>query len=65
MDGWALVIALVGVGLGLPLLGGWLYLTRKVDLTSGGPHERRLDVPTLVEDTGRDHEGSETEPGAN
>lgn len=65
LDWWALVIAIVGVGLGLPLLGGWMYLTRKTDLTSGRPHERSLDVPTLVEGTSQDHEGNENMPGAN
>lgn len=64
LDWWAVAIVGLGVGLGLPILGGWMYLTRQRDLTSGGPHERSPDVPTLVEDTGQDHDGSENTPEA-
>lgn len=50
---------LVGFAVGLPLLGGWMYLMRKRDLTSGGwAHESTRDTPTLVEGTGQHGDGS-------
>lgn len=53
---WVIV---VGLAVGLPLLGGWMYLMRKPDLTAGGwAQESMLDTPTLVEGTGPDHDGS-------
>lgn len=46
-----IVLVVLGVGLGLPLLGGWLYLMRKHDPTSGQSAQERMDHPTLVDGT--------------
>lgn len=42
-----IVLVVLGVGLGLPLLGGWLYLMRTRDPDSEEWAER-MDHPTLV-----------------
>lgn len=49
-----IVLVVLGVGLGLPLLGGWLYLMRRHDPTSGERAQESMDHPTLVEGT-EDH----------
>lgn len=48
-----IVLVVLGVGLGLPLLGGWLYLMRTRDPDSEEWTER-MDHPTLVHGT-EDH----------
>lgn len=59
-----LVLLVLGGGLGLPLLGGWLYLTRQRDLTPQGWDQRAsLEVPTMVDGTDQGHEGAQNMSG--
>lgn len=65
LDWLVLALAVLGVGLGLPLLGGWMYLMRTRDLKSRGwEQQASLDVPTMVNGTVQDDEGTRNIRGA-